>query len=244
MRKVIVNFSGGKDSTAAILETLKRYPKDEITLCYQDTGAEYLETEGHVQKIATQLELPLIILKRDEDFWGMAKRRKFFPTPGVRWCTSYLKRDLLNKWITRNFRGTDTELILVTGIRGEESRARSRLHEWEEPKNVHIVQSVSRVWYPCIDKKEVEVKEQVIAEGLELHPCYEFARRCGCWCCIFAPVGEVREYAERNPELYGRACLLEDEIKNKWKHRLGFNDLMKQLKLFDNSLIKPEQDTY
>jgi len=243
-RTVIVNFSGGKDSTVAILEALKRFRKEDIVLCFQDTGAEYLETEEHVQKIATQLELPLIILKRDEDFWEMAKRRKFFPTPGVRWCTSYLKRDLLNKWITQNFRGTDTELILVTGIRGEESRARSRLHEWEEPKNVHIVQSVSRVWYPCIDKKEVEVKEQVIAEGLELHPCYEFARRCGCWCCIFAPVGEVREYAEQNPEIYERACLLEDEIKNKWKHRLGFNDLMKQLKLFDNSLIKPDQDTY
>ena len=44
MRKVIVNFSGGKDSTVAILETLKHYPKDEIILCYQDTGAEYLET--------------------------------------------------------------------------------------------------------------------------------------------------------------------------------------------------------
>ena len=44
MRKVIVNFSGGKDSTVAILETLKVYPKEEIILCFQDTGAEYLET--------------------------------------------------------------------------------------------------------------------------------------------------------------------------------------------------------
>ncbi len=115
--RVIVNFSGGKDSTVAILEALKRFRKEDIILCYQDTGAEYLETEGHVQKIANQLELPLVILKREEDFWGMARRRKFFPTPGLRWCTSYLKRDLLNKWITKNFKGADTELILVTGIR-------------------------------------------------------------------------------------------------------------------------------
>jgi len=244
MRKVIVNFSGGKDSTVAILEALKRYPKEEITLCYQDTGAEYLETEGHVRKIASKLELPLTILKRDEDFWGMAKRRKFFPTPGLRWCTSYLKRDLLNKWITKNFKGIGAELILITGIRAEESLARSRLHEWEEPRNVHIVQSVSRVWYPCLNMKEAEIKERVRGEGLELHPCYEFARRCGCWCCIFAPVGEVREYAESNPELYERACLLEDEIKHKWKQKLGFNDLMKQLRLFDIEWAKLEQDTY
>ncbi|GAJ15447.1 unnamed protein product, partial [marine sediment metagenome] len=65
MRKVIVNFSGGKDSTVAILEALKRYPKEEITLCYQDTGAEYLETEGHVRMIANQLELPVTILKKE-----------------------------------------------------------------------------------------------------------------------------------------------------------------------------------
>ena len=45
--KVIVNFSGGKDSTVAILEALKRYPKEEIILCYQDTGAEYVETLPH-----------------------------------------------------------------------------------------------------------------------------------------------------------------------------------------------------
>jgi len=231
VRKVIVNFSGGKDSTVAILKALEKYPKEEIILCYQDTGAEYLETEGHVRKIAKQVDLPLVVLKRDEDFWGMVARRRFFPTPGVRWCTSYLKRDLLNKWLTNNFRGTSTELILVTGIRAEESLSRSRLHEWEEPKNVHIVRSVSRVWYPCLDMKEQEIKDRVRVEGLELHPCYEFARRCGCWCCIFAPKGEVREYAERNPELYERACLLEDEIKNKWRHRFGFNDLMKQGKL-------------
>lgn len=231
MRKVIVNFSGGKDSTVAILEALKQYPKDEIILCYQDTGAEYLETEGHVKKIANRLELPLVILKREKDFWDIARQRKFFPTPGVRWCTSYLKRDLLGHWITQNFRSSGVELILVTGIRAEESLARSRLHEWEDPRDIHTVQSVSRVWFPCLDMSEKEIYDRVKAEGLELHPCYEFAKRCGCWCCIFAPRGEVREYAEMRPEVYKNACLLEDEIKNKWKYGFGFNDLMKQGRL-------------
>ena len=44
MRKVIVNFSGGVDSTAAALKALEQYPKEEIVLSYRDTGAEYLET--------------------------------------------------------------------------------------------------------------------------------------------------------------------------------------------------------
>lgn len=231
MRKVVVNFSGGKDSTVAILKALEKYPKEEIILCYQDTGAEYLETEGHVRKIAKQVDLPLVVLKRDEDFWGMVARRRFFPTPGLRWCTDRLKHRVLNHWLTENFRGRGIEVIVVTGIRAEESLSRSRLHEWEEPSEHHLVRSVSKLWYPCINMSETEVKNRVRAEGLELHPCYEFARRCGCWCCIFAPKGEVREYAERNPKLYEQACLLEDEIKNKWKDGFGFNDLMKQGKL-------------
>lgn len=231
MRKVIVNFSGGKDSTVAVLEALKKYPKDEIILCYQDTGAEYLETESHVKLIAEMLELPLVTLKAKRDFWDEVKRRKWFPDPAVRYCTGYLKRDVLNHWLTENFRGSGTEVIVVTGIRAEESESRARKHEWETPKTAHVVKSVSRVWYPCLNMSLQEVKERVVAEGLPLHPCYDFSTRANCWCCIFAHPNEVRAYAEMQPKLYEAACLIEDEIKNKWKYRLGFNDLMKQGRL-------------
>ena len=76
-----------------------------------------------------------------------------------------------------------------------------------------------------------DVKERVVGEGLPLHPCYEFSTRANCWCCIFAHPNEVRAYAEMQPKLYEDACLLEDEIKHKWKEHFGFNDLMKQGRL-------------
>ncbi|GAI54751.1 unnamed protein product, partial [marine sediment metagenome] len=139
LRKVIVNFSGGKDSTVAILEALKRYPKDEIILCWQDTGAEYLETESHVRLIAQTLELPLEIQRADRDFWEETRRRQYFPTPAVRVCTDRLKHRVLNKWLTQNFKNKGYEVIVVTGIRADESLSRSRLHEWEEPKDHRLV---------------------------------------------------------------------------------------------------------
>lgn len=40
------------------------------------------------------------------------------------------------------------------------------------------------------------------------------------------------EAAEMHPDVYEAACILEDRIKNKWKYRLGFNDLFKQGRLF------------
>lgn len=216
----------------AILEVLKRYPKEEIILCYQDTGAEYLETEGHVRRIAQMMELPLIILRRYEDFWDMAQRLNHFPTPQMRNCTLYLKVRECNKWIRANREALGDEVIVVMGTRAEESQRRSRLPEWEPHKtSLEDGSFIANTWYPCLQMKEQEIYERIRAEGLPLHPCYEFSKRCSCWCCLFQPNPVVREYAEMHPELYEEACRVEDEIRHKWKHGFGFNDLMRQLRL-------------
>jgi len=233
MPKVIVNFSGGKDSTVAALETMKQYSKEDIMLCYQDTGADYIETEQHVRLIASTLELPLIVLKNKEDFWELSKRRGYFPTPRRRQCTAYLKRDLFNSWVRNNRDRLGDEIVVVSGIRADESIARSKLSVYgEHPTRLKNGSFKAHLWLPCFEMSEREIKERVRAEGLPLHPCYDFSSRCSCWCCIFQPASVVRTYAEMNPILYEKACLVEDEIKHKWVNGLGFNDLMKQGRLF------------
>ena len=232
-RTVIVNFSGGKDSTVAILEALKQYPKDEIVLCYQDTGAEYLETDGHVRKIAGMVDLPLIILRDDEGFWDRVKRYGGFPLPSTRRCTRQLKKDVLRKWVRQNRHSLGSELIIVSGHRAEESNARAKMDQWIVIPELTLKDSSFRAYgyLPCLNMSEKKIKERIKAEGLELHPCYEFSNRCSCWCCIFQPNAVVRTYAEMHTELYEQACLVEDEVKHKWKLQFGFNDLMKQGRL-------------
>lgn len=230
MRKVIVNFSGGKDSTVAILETLKKYPKDEIILCYQDTGAEYLETEAHVRRIAEILELPLEIQYPLRDFWDEIRRTGYFPTPNCRNCTAHLKYDSFRKWFNSIKHDYD-DLIIVFGKRAEESLTRSKLPEWCYDTKLNTKSIKPKIWNPILQMREQEVYDHIKAEGLPLHPCYEFSSRCSCWCCIFQPWQVVRIYAEANPPLYQKACQVEDEIKHKWKDGFGFNDLMKQGRL-------------
>ena len=231
-RTILINFSGGKDSTVAILEALKVYPKEEILLCFQDTGAEYLETLPHVKTIANLFELPLVILRRDEDFWELAQRLQHFPTPQMRNCTLYLKVRELNKWVRANRENLGNEIIIVSGIRGEESLHRSKLPEWGlNETTLKDGSFVAKIWNPCLYLKEKEVYDIIKSEGLPLHPCYEFSSRCNCWCCIFARNCIVREYAEMHPDLYEQACKVEDEIRHKWKDGFGFNDLMRQLSL-------------
>jgi len=230
MRKAIVNFSGGKDSTVAILETLKVYPKEDIELVFMDTGAEYKGTREHVIDIALKLGLPLEILEPKRDWFEQVRHDRVPFTPAFRKCTFRLKVDLYRSWLTkyRRERGIAVDdIITVTGIRGEESSSRSKLTEWQ--KDDH---GQGYYWRPCLTMRKQEIFERIKAEGLPLHYCYEFSSRCNCWLCIFAGYNEIRTYAEMNPDEWEKACLLEDEIG---KPLLGvhsaISDIMKQGRL-------------
>lgn len=233
MRKVIVNFSGGIDSSATALKALEIYPKDELMLLYQDTDADYLETPDHVQRIAEMLDLPLVVLRDEKGFWGRVRQYGGFPLPGTRVCTRKLKSDVTEKWIRANRDILGNEVIQLYGFRAEESQGRANMETFIENKRLSLKTSDFKAYYhlPVHKMTKTQVKEYVTANGLPLHPCYEFSERCSCWCCIFQPPHVVREYAEAQPQLYERACLLEDEIHHKWTKDIGFNDLMKQRRL-------------
>jgi len=235
-RTVLINFSGGKDSTVAILEALKVYPKEELLLCYQDTGADYLETPAHVELIAKTFELPLVVIKAKRDFFAQVKERGYFPTADCRLCTSDLKRDATNQWIRKHRKELGNELIVVSGIRGEESKRRSLLPEREEhPTTLKNGTFKATTWYPCLHFKENEIYERIAAEGLPLHPVYKkaggFSDRVSCWCCIFQRNSAVREYAEMHPELGEKLINLEQEVKHRWKDSTSFEDVMNQGRL-------------
>jgi len=229
MARVIVNISGGKDSTVAVLETLKRYSKEDITLCWQDTGAEYAETEGHVGLLATTFDLPLVTLRHPEGFFGLAERRGFWPTPDCRQCTAYLKRDLFGSWLRKNRVGNET--VVVSGIRADESRSRAKLPEWRKSDELSTKAHSVHLWNPCLDMTAQQVFDRIAAEGLPLHPCYEFSPRCSCWLCIFQHPNVVRAYAEQRPDMYEQACNLEERIKHKWRDGLALGDIMRQGRL-------------
>ena len=65
--KHIVNFSGGKDSTAMLLKMIEKdMPIDEIIFC--DTGKEFPEMYEHIEKVEKYINIPITKLKSMETF--------------------------------------------------------------------------------------------------------------------------------------------------------------------------------
>ena len=236
-RTVIVKFSGGKDSTVAALETIKNYPKEEIMLMYNDTGADYLETLPHVEKIAGLLDLPLVVTTANRDYWKQVEERKYFPTPDCRLCTSDLKRDAANHWIREHREELGSEIVVILGTRAEESKRRSLLPEREtHPTTLKNGTFTAETWYPCLKMTEQEIYDRIQTEGLPLHPAYikagGFSTRVSCWLCMFQSNNAIREYASIHPELAERLGNLEETVKHRLKDSTSFREIMQQGKLF------------
>lgn len=68
--KIIVTFSGGKDSLASLLWTRENLAKDFITV-FCDTGWEHPFTYEYIEHIRRELGLNLVTL-RSKKYDGMA----------------------------------------------------------------------------------------------------------------------------------------------------------------------------
>lgn len=114
MVKTVVSLSGGKDSTAMLLEMLRRGEQiDEIIFC--DTTVEFPVLYQHLDKLEEYIGRKITRLTPDKDFeYYLCDHKKTrgrkthvtgygFPTAGARWCTSYLKRDAINKYLSERY---------------------------------------------------------------------------------------------------------------------------------------------
>lgn len=89
--KILVSFSGGKDSQACLIQAFKQYGGGNLTAVFCDTGWEHPDTYKHVNDVCLQMGVRLITLKSKYDFVSLAAHKKRFPSTNARFCTSELK---------------------------------------------------------------------------------------------------------------------------------------------------------
>ena len=121
--RVLVSYSGGKDSQACLIQAVQKYGADKITAIFCDTGWEHPDTYQHIEETTKQLGVELSVLKAELGFVDLAKKKTRFPSTKRRFCTSELKVKPMIDYIL----SLNDSCIIIQGIRANESASRSEM---------------------------------------------------------------------------------------------------------------------
>lgn len=234
--RILVPFSGGKDSQASLIWATKqaqfKYNTVEAVFC--DTGHEHELTYEHIKYVTSTLGVNLHVIRSKiyTDFKGLALAKKRFPSRTRQFCTEELK---IKPMIDFILDGSPPNVIVVQGIRAEESAKRREMEpsctffkHYFEPykvdKNgrkhfysyrkeaVHRFRAmfVDDVIRPVFHWSGQDVVDYSLAHGLKLNPLYSMgAKRVGCFPCINCSLGELKVVSKTLPEILFKVSDLE-----------------------------------
>lgn len=226
--KIIVSFSGGKDSQACLIQACKEFGAKNIEAVFCDTRWEHHLTYEHVVKVTTELGVKLVTIKSEiGGFENLCKKMKWFPDMQHRMCTVQLKIMPMIDYILTQ----DSDLVIIQGIRAAESIERSKMScsanyfkeyiESEiEKKHLYRKKDVLKwcknhtatVERPMFGISAQDVIDYILEKGQEPNPLYKLGySRVGCFPCIYARLSEIK--AMRHELAYvARAVKLEEEV--------------------------------
>lgn len=237
--KIIVSFSGGKDSQACLIQATNKYGADKIEAVFCDTGWEHPETYQHISDVCKQLDVKLVVLrsKKYTDFVDMSIKRSRFPSSQRRFCTSELKIKPMIDYIL----SLTEPCVIIQGIRAKESEERAKLPyecnyfgEYYERIKKNRKGKIVEVWKQDYRRKDVlkwcehydasvsrpifqwsaqEVINHILSAGQKPNPLYSRGfSRVGCYPCIMCRKQEVKLISQ---EEFRRNRLIDAEQRMK-----------------------------
>jgi 3'-phosphoadenosine 5'-phosphosulfate sulfotransferase (PAPS reductase)/FAD synthetase len=217
--KVLVFFSGGKDSQACLIHSAKKYGVENCEAIFCDTGWEHPYTYDHIRYITDLMGVKLVILK-SEKYDGMidlAKKKKRFPSTKARFCTDELKSKPAIDYVLNQ----NEHLIIIEGIRADESFNRSKMEpqctyfNWYfqpmangKMHTYHKKQIIEwcKKWNadkirPIFDWSGQDVIDYIKANSQEPNPLYSMGfQRVGCFPCIMARHKDILTIVQNFPD--------------------------------------------
>ena len=222
--KILVAYSGGKDSQACLIMACKKFGPESVQAVFCDTGWEHELTYKHIQETTLELGCDLVTLRSSKyfGFMDLVERKKRFPSAKARFCTEELKTKPMIDYIL-----TLRESVLVfQGIRADESEARSKmakqctffkfyLQPYGTDKNgkpkfntyrkkevlAFIAEHGDDIERPVLDWTATQVLTFILENGQKPNPLYyQGFGRVGCFPCVLCNRREVKQIQEKYPE--------------------------------------------
>jgi len=188
----VVPWSGGKDSTATLILSLKALGRKVIPV-FIDTGLEFKETLKYVDDLACQLGVSLLRLKAP--IKEAVESGRELPTNKDRWCT-HLKVKAAQDYI-RQLSKTG-RVLMVVGDREAESPSRLSRPATIEHEN-HVEAAPIKLW------SAMHVQLYLASRKVPLNPMYDYGFfRVGCYICPALRSWEISLILEDNRLEYVR----------------------------------------
>lgn len=229
--KVFVQFSGGKDSQACLIQACDSYGSQNVTAIFCDTCWEHILTYEHIQSVVKTLGVKLIVLKAkwNDGFIGLCKQMKWFPDSKHRMCTVKLKIYPTIDFILDQ----NEDLLIIQGIRAAESRQRSKMacsgdyfQEYKNGDGSNTKRGLYRktdvlnwckvhratVERPFFGSSSQDVINYILDHNQVPNPLYKKGySRVGCFPCIFSKLSELKLFA-KEAKYISRLEELENEV--------------------------------
>jgi len=188
--KVVVSFSGGKDSLVALHLASRAGIRKAV---FSDTTIESKRSIEFVREVGVLLGVDIKILKPRKSFWELVVHLGI-PSVNNRWCCPTIKFQQLNEYARRN-----GILYYVTGLRRTESVARRRYDK--TGRNPMLPNTIQL--NPIVDWSEKEVWEYIKKYNLPIPPGYEDGLlRNGCVICPYKSPKELEKVKKLEPEIW------------------------------------------
>lgn len=270
--KVIIAFSGGKDSMACFLNIIEAgVPKEKIELWHHcidgkegSTLMDWPITEDYCRKVALAFGVPLFLSWKQGGFEremlrnnqltaptmfedenhviqqvggtaGKPSTRLKFPQVSpdlsVRWCSAYLKIDVCAAAIRNQDRFLNKKVLLVTGERGEESKARSKYKIFEPDRadnrnGKSVIRTIDH-YRPIRDWKEQLVWDIIERFKVRVHPAYYLGwGRVSCAACIFGSKDQFASLNKINPAQVEKVANYEESFGITIKRKESVRELV------------------
>ncbi len=179
--KLVISFSGGKDSTVVADVVTRALSNPSIVHIFGDTTLEFPFTYEYVDRF--RKNNPKTIVKtsknREQNFYSVCEQIGP-PARMMRWCCTMFKTGPITRTLSALFR--DSKILTFYGIRKNESASRSKYDRVANGANVKIQKQT--VAAPIFYWSDLEVWLYMLGENVDFNDAYRLGYdRVGCWCC-------------------------------------------------------------
>lgn len=257
---LLVNISAGKDSQATLARVVEDASaagvRDRIVTVFCDLGdddewpgtrelaAEHAAHYGlrhevvrrEVRRVVNQDGAPVGV-RVIQTLLDYIEERGMWPSAEARYCTSGMKREPVQKLMTRlagESRAAGlppwrrVRILNILGLRAAESPSRaSRPALARDARATTQTTRLVDTWLPIHDWTEEQVWARIRAEGTRHHPAYDAGMpRLSCRFCVLAPRSALIRAAQLDPAGARRRAELEARMGHDFKHGLPMREII------------------